>query len=95
MDYMNGRKWREAGYATIFMHGNVYLVDREKNEVYVTPVDKGRWMERTDVNEWHHLTIVGDVLQSKISNILKDCYCSSLVNNACDFCAGVRRVVTA
>lgn len=91
--YKNSRAWRRDGYKTIFISGNVYLVQLSEDKVWARPVASGAWMDVTDLDRWNFLGAVRDQrpdVKTRIEQSLEHCYCDQSARGLCDFCAGIR-----
>lgn len=94
---MNARELRESGYTVIFRNPYVWLYRRASQTAQKALNAQGNWMAEpfnvNDSSKWsspQYLPEVNRALADDFYRTARACYCSSLGNGNCDFCAQVR-----
>lgn len=108
---MTLKDWHRAGYKTVIRRGfgpgfdaggwRVFLFRPATGVVISGPLDGGAWMDRENVNAAPWVKEPGGLAgmrgqdQANLEAVAEVCYCSSLPDGICDFCAGHRSAVAA
>lgn len=97
LPFRNAASWRAIGYKVFFRYGKVYLFHPVHGTIHSTPVNGGQWMNHTNPASapWLDVTLEvrGTSLEMEFRLSSYCCYCESLGEATCDFCAGRRPVV--